>query len=418
MRMNNFHILSALALVLAPILVSPGLQAQEIRAFIPQQDMSFETYLNRVGKQNLEYLASQMGVSIAEDEIIAARVLPDPSLDFEATRETYTLGLSYSLELGKRHARVNLAKSQAELEELVFEQNFQELRAGAAELFLDAILQRELLKAKQESYFYMLQLNHSDSLRFLSGEITENEYRQSRLEAISLLNEVYDQEAAYRSSLVDLNQYMGMPADTLNIPQGNWDNLKRDFTLSQLLEIGLNERLELLAASKNVEVRTKNYKLVRAERRPDIDLSLSYERDWNGIQPQMRYAKANVSVPLSFSSINKGAVRSAQYGITQASLIEQETALRVQSEITQAWFAFEAEGKKVAQYQGGVLEESRKVLDGMVYKYKRGETNILDVLIARRSYNEIQQGYLETMTGYASSLVALEKSCGIWDIYF
>ena len=38
----------------------------------------------------------------------------------------------------------------------------------------------------------------------------------------------------------------------------------------------------------------------------------------------------------------------------------------------------------------------------MVYKYKRGEINILDVLVAQRTYNEVQQEYLETMKGYAS----------------
>ena len=73
--------------------------------------------------------------------------------------------------------------------------------------------------------------------------------------------------------------------------------------------------------------------------------------------------------------------------------------LQIQTEITQAWFNYEAEKKKIAQYKAGVLEDSQKVLDGMVY-------------------NEVQQEYLETMKGYAASLVALERACGIWDICF
>lgn len=51
--------------------------------------------------------------------------------------------------------------------------------------------------------------------------------------------------------------------------------------------------------------------------------------------------------------------------------------LQIQTEITQAWFNYEAEKKKIAQYKAGVLEDSQKVLDGMVYKYKRGETVFL-----------------------------------------
>lgn len=411
---NNFAGLLGLALAFVPAI----LQAQQIHKHVPESEMTFDTYLNRVGKQNLGYLADRLNVSIAEAEILAAEVLPDPSLDFEGSKDSYLLGISYSLELGKRNARIGLAKTRAKLEELVFEQSFQDLRAGAAELFLNAILQRELLEAKRNSYLYMLKLNQSDSLRYLAGEIAENDLRQSRLEAVNLLNGVYDREAAYRSSLVELNKYMGATVDTLNIPQGNWDNLERDFTLSALLETGRTNRIEISTALKNVEVGSKAYKLIRAERRPDIGLSLSYERDWNGAFLQTRYAKLGVSIPLPFSATNKGTLKSAKYKIEQASVMAKETALKVQAEITQAWFVFEAEKKKLAQYKSGVLEEARKVLDGMVYKYKRGESNMPDVLIAQRSYNEVQQDFLETMKGYISSLVALEKACGIWDIHF
>ena len=92
--------------------------------------------------------------------------------------------------------------------------------------------------------------------------------------------------------------------------------------------------------------------------------------------------------------------------------------LQIQAEITQAWFNYEAEKKKIAQYKAGVLEDSQKVLDGMVYKYKRGETSILDVLVAQRLIMKCNRSIWKTMKGYAASLVALERACGIWDICF
>ena len=385
----------------------------------PHRDIFFEEYLNRVGKNNLNYLAEKLNVSIADAEIIAQKVFPDPELGFEAGNETFSLGLSYSLELGnKRGARIQLARSQAELEKLTLEKGFQELRAEAANLFLEAILQRELLKVQQSSYEYMLKLSQSDSLRYVAGEITENDARQSKLEAVTLLNTVYGQEAAYQSALVMLNRHMGVAADTLHIPFGNWDELSREFDLPELVKVGLVNRIDLLAAQKSTEVTAREYKLTKAERRPDIGLSVSYERDWNGLLPPARSATAGVSVPLTFSNINKGAIKAAKFRITQSEIIEKDMELQIQAEITQAWFGYEAEKKKVAQFKSGMLEDSQKVLDGMVYKYKRGETNILDVLVAQRTYNEVQQEYLETMKGYVTSLVELEKSCGIWDIRF
>lgn len=400
-------------------------EAMSIHAFAqfpdgnPQLPITFEEYLNRVGKNNLSYLAEKLNVSIADAEIIASKVFPDPELEFEGSDETFSLGLSYSLELGnKRGARIKLARSQAELEKLILEQGFQDLRAGTAELFLEAILQRELLEVQRSSYEYMLQLSQSDSLRYATGEITENDARQSKLEAITLLNTVYGQEAAYQSALVMLNKQMGMTADTLHIPFGNWDELNREFVLPELIKVGLDNRIDLLAAQKSTEVTTKEYKLTKAERRPDIGLSVSYERDWHGFLPPSRSATAGVSIPLSFSNINKGAIKVAKFRIAQSEILERDMELQIQAEITQAWFYHEAEKKKVAQFKSGMLDDSQKVLDGMVYKYKRGETNILDVLVAQRTYNEVQQEYLETMKGYAASLVELEKACGIWDIRF
>lgn len=389
----------------------------EMEAF-SQEEITFDHYLYQVGKQNLEFMATNMNVKIADAEVVAAKVLPDPSLDFEAARDNFTLGLSYTLELGKRHARVKAAKSERDLEKLALEGSFQDLRAKSAELFLDAILQKELLRVKEESYSYMSRLSTSDSLRYKAGEITENDARQTRLESISLLNDVYEQEAAYRSALVELNQFMGVDSDTLLFPVGNWENLERDFQLYELLEAGRVTRPEILIASKNVEVFQKNYKLVRAERRPDIDLSLSYERDWNHFLPQARLATFGVSIPLTLSNINKGAIKSAKLKTEQAGMGFRDVELQVLAEIRQSWYGFEAERKKVAQYRSGIMDESRKVLDGMVYKYKRGEATVLDVLVSQRTYNEVCQDYLETMKGYVSSLVTLERACGFWDIHF
>ena len=189
--------------------------AQGAESSICSSEITFDSYLTRVGRDNLGFMADRLNLDAAKAEILMSKMLPDPSLDMEGGKETFSLGISYTLELGKRKARIHLAKSQYEYEEMAFEQEFRDLRAQAAELFLEAILQKELLEAKRNSYDYMNELSRSDSLRFLSGEITQNDARQSRLEAVTLLNEVYDQESAYNSALVELNRFMGSSSDSL-----------------------------------------------------------------------------------------------------------------------------------------------------------------------------------------------------------
>lgn len=381
--------------------------------------LSFQKYLNQVGKNNLNYLAERYNVNIADAEVVAQKVLPDPELTFEGEDEVFSLELGYTLELGnKRGARVRLAKSQAELEKLALEYFYQELRAEAADLYLDAMQQRELLDVKKSSYEYMLQLSKSDNIRFELGEITEIDARQSKLEAATLLNEVFEQEAVYKSALATLNQYMGETALTLMTLSGKWDNIDRDYLLPELIATGLTNRVDLCAAQKSIDVATNQYKLVKSERKMDLGLSVSYERDWHGFLPTSKSLKAGVSIPLKFSNLNKGALKVANYGIEQAKIQEQNIELQVQTEISQAFFQFQASRKKTEQFQTGLLEDAKKILEGMVYKYNRGESSITDVLIAQRTYNEVQEEYLDTMKGFASSLVELQKVCGIWDINF
>ena len=77
----------------------------------------------------------------------------------------------------------------------------------------------------------------------------------------------------------------GVTADTLHMPAGSWDTLNREFRLANLIQEGLEHRIDLLASREGIEVSANKYRLTRAERRADIGLSVSYERDWNGFLP-------------------------------------------------------------------------------------------------------------------------------------
>jgi len=69
-------------------------------------------------------------------------------------------------------------------------------------------------------------------------------------------------------------------------------------------------------------------------------------------------------------------------------------------------------------YARGMLEGAQNVRKGKIYSYDRGETSLLEVLNAQRTFNDIQQNYYETLFNRAVALVELEKAAGIWDINF
>ncbi len=395
--------------------------------------ITFQDYLSKVGKNNLSYIAEKYNIDIAEAEVISQKVLPDPEISIEGTDNgqfyqnkemgyVVNVGLAYTLELGnKRGARVALAKSQAQLERLNVEVFFQDLRAEAAKAYIEAMKEKDVYDVKRRSHEYMNQLSVSDSLRFRLGEISENEARQSKIEASSLLNEMYQQEAAYKSALALLNQFMGIMATDLNLPSENWLVFDKKYDLPSLIKIALENRIDIRVASQNTDVSTKELKLTRAERKIDLGLSLGFERNSKVKNPEAEADAYNaiiagVSVPLKFSNRNKGAIKAAKYAIEKSKVEAMNTNLEVQTEVSQAFFNYEASQKQLKQFTNGLLDDSKKLVEGEIYRYKRGESSILEVLMAQRTYNEKHEEYYEALKNNASALVELQKACGIWDI--
>ncbi|MPN12908.1 hypothetical protein SDC9_160228 [bioreactor metagenome] len=121
---------------------------------------------------------------------------------------------------------------------------------------------------------------------------------------------------------------------------------------------------------------------------------------------------------MKFSNNRSGELKTAYYTTLQSEAQYKQTELQVQAEVTQAYFNYQAAQKQVAQFNTGLLAEAKTILEGKIYSYKRGETTLLEVLNAQRTYNEVQQNYYQTLFNHASALVELERAAGIWDINF
>ncbi|KIO76600.1 hypothetical protein TH53_14085 [Pedobacter lusitanus] len=394
--------------------------------------ISVEQYLSRVGKENLGYAAEQYNVNIAEAGIETAKIFPDPEFSAGAfdnqqaklkLGQGLTFGLGTTLELGgKRKARISLAKSETELSKALLLDYLRNLRADAALAYYSAIQQRELMKVQQYAFQMMKQLADADSVRYKLGAITETDARQSKLEAGNLQNSVYQNEADWKNSLIKLSAFLGKKSvDSLVIPEGNFENLERDINYQTLISNAQNIRADAVAALNSKTVAEKSLALVKANRR--IDLGINAGLQYNGVStnevaptPYHRTFNAGFSVPLKFSNHYKGDLKAAQFTIKQAGVQYDQVLQQIQVEVTQAYFNYTAAGKQVRQYKNGLLTEGKKILTAKVYSYKRGETSLLEVLNAQRTYNEVQQGFYESQSNYAAALIELERAAGIWDL--
>ena len=394
--------------------------------------LSFEEYLSLVGNKNLGYASQKYNVSMAEAAIQTANMFPDPQLEMETTNNgvnqnmgyVYGASLGWTLELGgKRKARVNLARNQSELSKIQLQDFFRNLRADASLGYIDALKSKALLEVQQDSYKNMQQLAKSDSIRYRLGTISLVTSKQSKLEAASLLNEVYQAESAEQQALTSLSVFLGESKITDRNVAGDFNAFNRDFSIDDLILQALNERADLLAARQNTEVTKSQISLEKANRVIDLGISAGAERHTEATNeiapsPTVNAVKMGISIPLKFSNRRNAGLKIAEMAHLQAEVEYKQIEQGIKAEVMQAYQQYTATQKQLRQFHNGMLTEAQSILEGITYSYKRGESSILEVLNAQRTYNNVRKDYYQALADNAAALIELERKAGIWDIHF
>lgn len=395
----------------------------------PQRYLDFKTFLQLVRDRNIDFAVEKFNVPIAEAEVEIAKISPDPTLSFNWTENREAklrTGYGYSVELdqtielgGKRRARIELAKSKKELSTIMLSDFFRELRAHAAITYVVALAKNQIYKLKLDSYLAMKKLSDAIKVRYELGTNMKIDVMQSELETGILFNELMQSEVECKNSGNELSDLIGSNyGGGLICPSGSLKKPQASYEFKTLLESALANRTDLLVAKQKKIVAEKNTILAAKNRIIDIDLNLGYENDFNALEnaPTAKSFTAGISIPLKFSNFRKGELKIARYQETQAEEIVKKVQLQINNEMTQVYRNYESSLKQVENYENGLLQKSKDVLTGKTYSYQRGETSLLDVLNAQRTFNEVQVTYFESLKNCLVSLIELERTAGFWDV--
>lgn len=393
-------------------------------------NLGYKDYMKMVVSSNLEYIAEKYNVSIADAGIEAARIYQNPSLAFDWSRskeENSVNGYSVLAEISKtfetgqkRKARINLAKSGSLVANAMLGDYVRNLFADATLDYLSALKQNYLFRVMLSSYHMMKELSDADSIRLSLGSIKSIDAIQSKIEAGILLNDLFRIDAERKNSFIALSTRVSTyHTDSLYIPKGKFDKFERSFVLGKLLATALDNRADLLVAKNNIIFQNNLLTLTKSERKADIDLKAGTSGTY--LNPRMSSPVsseifAGIAVPLKFSNFNKGEIKIAQFQVEQGELLYQHAEIKIRNEVVNAFYQYQSLCAQVENYKHGLLEQAKTVLNGKVYSYSRGETSLLEVLNAQRTYNDLQTSYYETLYNCYAALVELERAVGTYDI--
>jgi cobalt-zinc-cadmium efflux system outer membrane protein len=389
-------------------------------------------YLKEVQTGNLGYIAERFNIPISEAQLKASGIYPDPEISAGYSNnqdkvvkmgQSVDLGISYPVNLGnKRKANISVSQAQYELSQLVVEAYFQNLRADASKSFFSAIREIMVYQLENETYGQLQKLARFDSIRLAVGDARITDAMQSELEAKAQLNKVFQSEAAMKNSLTDLTILTGKNVnDTLLEPEGDFPEISRDYILLELIQKAVQNRADLQIAIKNREVSEKYLNLLKADRAFEFNVEAGYSynsmvRNEIAPAPKFNSYSAGIAIPLKFSNINKNAVEAAKMQVSQSEMVYRNVVNQIAGEVTQAFNNYNSFKRQVNQYETGLIEKAGKILESKVYEYQRGQSGLIEVLIAQRTYTSLKMDYLETCYNCSLSLVELERAAGIWDL--
>jgi outer membrane protein, heavy metal efflux system len=394
-------------------------------------DINYKDYINLVGTKNLAYAAEKLNINISEAAIEAAKIFQNPYFSIELIQDLeggsridngFSSELTKTIDLGgERKAKIDLTRSEKDLTSALLADYFRNLQAEATIIYLEGMKHKQLYMVSYDSYQTMKKLYEADSIRLRLGSIMQIDAIQSKLEAGILLNDLTHTMAEWKNSLTDISMMTGTTKkDTLFLPSSHLHNVMREFFLDSLIIAALNNRADLQAAMFNKDVSQKALRLTKKERNTDIDLKIGYADFYmsDGVSPNATALTAGIAIPLKFSNFNKGEIKMAEIKVQQADELFKHAELQIRTEIIQAWEMYQNYCNQVQNFNNGLLENAENVRKGKIYSYQRGETSLLEVLNAQRTFNEIQTTYYEALFNQVAALIELEKAAGIWDIDF
>ena len=389
------------------------------------QPMTYDRYYNLVAEKNVLYIAEKYNIDKATASMEAAKVFNDPELSVSyGNNQDWNLQMGQSVEAemsinpdlaGVRRARIAVVQSEKDITEASVSAYLANLRLEAAEVWAEAWRLRENCAVLEESVNGMIQIARSDSLRFIVGDIGRSDALQSRLEAQTMKGELLKMQAEYLNALDAVSLFCG--GEPVSSLEGDLPGTGIIPAESEIIAMAESNRADLKAAELSKTLSENNLKLIRASRAFEMGINLGYSyntevRNEIAPAPYFNGLTVGISIPLKFSSLNKGVINAAQAEIRQSECYLEAARQKVRSEVVQAYNSLMAAIAVKNQYTESILEDAQNILESRKTGYLKGESSLIELLSAQQTYLGIMQAYTEACCNSFMCKAQLEQASG------
>jgi cobalt-zinc-cadmium efflux system outer membrane protein len=367
-------------------------------------------------KQNPRLSAAARDIVAARAGARSARALTNPELTFVPGitgpgGSDQELLLSQPLELnGTRAARTGVASAQlrqtraeatVELRSLVFDTKsaYYEL-VRAQELHTLAL---DVLKTAAE-------FDRITRRQVELGSRPGIDQTQTGIEATRARQQVTLAESQVTIAQAALNTLMGQPPAEPIGPLPPLTMTAETLDSEAALRQALSARAEITADEARRDALRQEARLARAQGRPDLAPQFRATSVTRGLH------ESGIGIGVTLPFLDYGGRRQRIRQAEAAARAQEDriasTRARVRQEVEQALARLRAADEVARSYQQGVLDQARHLLEASRVGFQTGQTSIVAVLEAQRTYRSVVSDYTNALAAHALARAELERAVG------
>lgn len=406
----------ALAAMLGVLLCLGGMARAEALTIEEAIDLALEN--------NAALRAQRQSIAMAEGEHVTARTFPNnPRLEVEGATGT-------ERNAGREEVRQAMAKLSQELELGGRRRLRTEIASAALKQAQWEVrdAQRELITEVLEAFYRILFLDQKHSfveqavgLAGQLADIAEERYRVGdspqldvNLARVELQNTIRERDEVARElaqEQLSLNRLLGRPLKANVVLEGMLAAPRGALDGERLRQLALRERPDLQGRTAAVAVAEGEGALVKAERLPEVEVALIFERERTGEEVENSVG-ASISLPLPLWNRKRGEIQAAQARVRFAEL--EVAALReaIGAEVAQTVAEADQLRATLQLFEETILSQSSENLELLRQAFSAGELGIVPVIGEQRAFMAINLDYLDAQLAHRLALVALEGIVG------
>ena len=367
-----------------------------------QHQMSLLDCENAFQTNNLQLLAEQYNINIADADILQAKIWELPQLSGYVNgynpenRKVFNVGKAKGFEVtqliymgGKKKNQIAFAKSNKELAQLQFSQLLVELRIQLHTNYYNLYYERLKLENTNKQLGYMNDLLKAYKIQSAKGNVSLKD--EVRLQSIVI--QLNNDKVGINKNILEFEQ-------NLKVLTGITESIEPEISESEAREIlalqpfGEEDELKRKALENNADY-LFNLKLIENSKLyaqwqkslnvPDLNLGAEYDQASGTFNNEINL---KVGIPIPLWKSNKGNVEKANYAILQNQRNADFQKLNLETKVESAFQIWRNQYDQLAEIKSKDLDNLDLVYNGMLKNFRNGNISLIEFTDFMESYRQ------------------------------